>query len=243
MNHLPYLVRPNEPCIFTEIYLPKKAELQGILYETLTEGFKRQTVIDHFLKANKVKKQRILEMLSKGWTVFPSAYPSQKDIRAFPRLFFGYSTYEVNGVFLKEREDKQYLDDSDDNYEIIEELTQVIRLIFKYRCFDRPFTEIDFCKASLRDPFSEIGTFKDNYPYLRDRLTPEIERALTELDEWIKYVGLFVFGYVLFVICDKIVRLSKENAVQRKPSSIKQDEIWVSSLWNMNVNVVEWIRT
>jgi hypothetical protein len=34
-----YQVQPNEPAIQVELYLPKKAALQGVLYETLTEGF------------------------------------------------------------------------------------------------------------------------------------------------------------------------------------------------------------
>ncbi len=247
MSHFAYAVRPNEPCIFVEIFLPKKAELQGVLYQTLTQGFRRQVVINHFLDADHGKKQAILEMLGKGWMVFPAGYPEEMDIQSFPRLFFGYSTYEVDGAFLKEKEEKPIDDDDDQWYSIIEERTQLIRLIFKYGCFDRPIEEIDFCKAALRDPLSEIGAFPENYPYLKERMTYlkeskniDIGSAVSNLDRWNKYVGLFLFGYLLFNICHKIESLSSADGVQRSSAAIKQDEIWVSSFWTVNMNVIKW---
>lgn len=246
MSPFAYAVRPNEPCIFVEIFLPKKAELQGILYETLTQGFRRQIVIRHFLNADPGKKQAILEMLGKGWTVFPAVYPTEIEIQAFPRLFFGYSTYEVDGVFLKEEAGKPKDADDDEWYSIVEDRTQLIRLIFKYDCFDRPIEEIDFCKAALRDPLSEIGTFKENYPYLRERMTYlkergiDIDAAISDLTRWNKYVALFLFGYLLFNICLKIESLSSAAGVQQSPAEIQQDEIWVSSFWSVNMNVIKW---
>jgi len=249
MSHFAYAVRPNEPCIFVEIFLPKKAALQGILYETLTLGFRRQVVIDHFLHADDGKKQAILEMLGEGWTAFPAVYPEEMDIKLFPRLFFGYSTYEVDGVFLKEKEDKPKDDDGDEWYSIVEDRTQLIRLIFKYECFDRPIEEIDFCKAALRDPLSEIGAFQENYPYLKERMAHlkevkniDVGSAVSSLDKWNKYVGLFLFGYLLFNICHEIESLSRGEGVQRSSAAIKQDEIWVSSFWSVNMNVVKWLK-
>jgi hypothetical protein len=249
MNHFAYGVRANEPCIFVEIFLPKKAELQGILYETLTRGFRRQVVIDHFLNADLEKMQAIVEMLGKGWTVFPAIYPQAVEIRSFPRLFFGYSTYEVDGVFLKEKENKPKDKDGDEWYSIVEDRTQVIRLIFKYECFDRPIEEIDFCKAALRDPLSEIGTFQENYPYLEERMKRlkdlkhiDIAASVLNLDRWNKYVGLFLFGYLLFNICDKIESLCNTEGGQQSPAAIQQDEIWVSSSWSVNMNVIKWSK-
>lgn len=246
MSPFAYRVRPNEPCIWVEIFLPKKAELQGILYETLTRGFQRQVVIRHFLDADSGKKQAILEMLGKGWTAFPGVYPEELDLKSFPRLFFGYSTYEVDGVFLKAKADKPQDADDDEWYSIAEDRTQVIRLIFKYDCFDRPIEEIDFCIAALRDPLSEIGTFQDNYPYLKERIIHlkergiDIDAAMSNLTRWNKYVALFLFGYLLFNICHKIESLSSTAGAQRSPAEIQQDEIWVSSFWSVNMNVIKW---
>ncbi len=39
MNSIGYAFNPSEHGIFVEIYLPKKAEFQGTLYQALTEGF------------------------------------------------------------------------------------------------------------------------------------------------------------------------------------------------------------
>lgn len=249
MSRFAYVVRPNDPCVFVEIYLPKKAELQGILYETLTQGFKKQVITDHFSKSDDNQKKEILEMLGKGWTSFPSVYPNEEEIKSFPRLFYGYSTYEVDGVFLTASEEKPKTDDDDAWYITVEERTQVIRLIFQYEVSDRPLSEIDFIKAALRDPFSEMGAFKQNHPYLKERIDHfrdakdiDIDLALSKLEEWIKYVGLFLFGYLLFNICLKIASLSTTDDDQRDARTIKQDEIWVSSFWNMNMNVVKWIK-
>jgi hypothetical protein len=242
MDRYSYSVQPHEPSLFTEIFLPKKAEFQGPLYQTLTAGFRLQHVREHFLEAGNSKRGRIREFLSKGWTVFKPDYTND-EIRAFRRLFFGYSMYEVDGVFLKEKEPKPFPDDRDENYSIDEERTQVIRIIFKYPCSGKPLTVIDFCKAALRDPLSEIGSFGENYPYLRDRLDPEVVAALSDLDNWIRYVGLFLFGYLVFEICNKIVNCDEVKYGQRRPTDIQKDELWVVSLWNLNVNVVEWAQS
>jgi len=61
-------------------------------------------------------------------------------------------------------------------------------------------------------------------------------------DGWKNYAGLFLFGYLLFNICTKIASFSTSDDDQRDPETIKQDEIWVSSFWNMNMNVVKWIK-
>ena len=248
MSQFAYVIQPTDPCIFVEIYLPKKAELQGSLYETLTQGFKKQVVMDHFLNPDEAQKKAILKMLGKGWTSFPTGYPNQDEITAFPRLFFGYSTYEVDGVFLAQNPAKPEMDDDDKWYSIAEERTQIIRLVFRYDVSDRPLAEIDFIKAALHDPFSEIGPFQENHPYVKEqiehfkKLDIDIDGTLAKLDKWISYVGLFLFGYLLFNVCHRIESLNVSDDEQLDSEDIKQDEIWVSSFWNLNMNIIKWTK-
>ncbi len=239
MDSYAYRVKAAEPCIQTEIFLAKRAELQGALYQTLTAGFRLGHLRDHFLQADDAKKKRIRAFLSRGWTFHRPEYTAE-EIAEFPRLFYGYSLYEVDGVFLKDRSPAPHEGDHDENYEIEEERAQVIRIIFRYDCADRSAKVIDFLKASLRDPLSEIGGLADNYPELRPRIDAEVAAELQALDRWVRYAGLFVFGYLVFEICDTILRSDVVRYGQRDFAEIRQDEIWVSSLWNLNMNVVQW---
>ena len=43
-----YRLNPSEAGVHVELYLPKKAQYQGILYTTLTEGFDPAAVRRHF---------------------------------------------------------------------------------------------------------------------------------------------------------------------------------------------------
>lgn len=239
MESYAYRVKPAEPCIQTEIFLAKRAELQGALYQTLTSGLRLDHLRNHFLHADDAKRQRIRAFLRRGWTFHRPEYTAE-EIAAFPRLFFGYSLYEVDGVFLKDRSPAPHVEDHDENYQIEEERAQVIRIIFRYDCADRSAKVIDFLKASLRDPLSEIGGLADNYPELRPRIDREVADELLALDSWVRYAGLFIFGYLVFEICDTILGSDVMRYGQRDFATIRQDEIWVSSLWNLNMNVVQW---
>ena len=242
MEPYPYRVRPAEPGILTEIFLAKRAELQGALYQTLTSGLRVSHLRDHFRGADPAKRERIRKFLKKGWTFQRPEY-TDEEIEAFPRLFFGYSLYEVDGVFLKDRTPAPHADDLDANYVIEEERSQVIRIIFRYDCADRSPKVIDFLKAGLRDPLSEMGSLADNYTELRPQIDAEVAEELAKLDRWIRYAGLFLFGYLVFEICDTIQGVDVMRYGQRDFSVIRQDEIWVTSLWNLNMNVVQWSGT
>jgi hypothetical protein len=108
---------------------------------------------------------------------------------------------------------------------------------------------INFAKAILRDPLSEIGTFEKNYPELARRMALETQEALRPLYKWIRYVGWFLYGFLAYQICEQITLLHNKEIGQgtgsnplldHKDSTVKQDEIWITSLWNMNVNVIRW---
>ncbi len=248
MSPFSYLVQQNEPCIVVEVLVPKKAHLQGVLYQALTDGFKLEQVRRHFLNAGPEERRRINELIGKGWTILQEPY-AEAEFEAFPRLFYGYSMYEVDGVYLREKPEIREViapvgprsdADEDSNYEIVEERTLVVRLVFRYPCSDRSLEVIDFCKASLRDPFSDVLPFEKSHPHFVDAMTPEVVSELQNLDRWVRNVGLFLFGFILFNVCEEILRQDEADDPQKVTPGIRQDEIWVCSFWNMVVNSVRW---
>ena len=102
----------SEPAIFVELYLPKKSYFQGTLYDTLTKGFDLDTVKKHFQD----KQEAIQAMLQthQQWRDY-----SDESIQSIEPFYFGYSIYEVDGVFLGK------------DGRPIEEKTQVIRFLFR----------------------------------------------------------------------------------------------------------------
>jgi hypothetical protein len=243
MSNLGYQLHVNEPSAFIEIYLPKKAELQGILFKTLTDAFQLEKVKEHFLQADQAKQGKIRQMLQEGFpapgqeadfTIFPATY-SREEIENFPRIFFGYSLYEVDGVYLKQRKNRPQADE-DFHYE--EERSQVIRMIFKYDCAGESPRSIGFYKAALRDPMAEVLPLRENTFLHQDLLPDDWEQKARNLNRWVRAVGIFVFGYVLFNISQAILEKQTEDHPQREQADLKQDEIWVTSFWNMNINTL-----
>lgn len=114
LNDPPYEFKPSDSGIFVEIYLPKKANFQGTLYNTLTKGFYVEKVISHF--KNPEKKLGIKNLLKR---FMDSVNYLEDEIDNFPPVLFGYSLYEVDGVFISKKN------------KIQAERTQVIRIMFR----------------------------------------------------------------------------------------------------------------
>lgn len=108
----------SEPGIFVEIYLPKRARFQEILHNTLTKGFDFDLVKRHFLGK---KRKSIKKVLShhKQWKNY-----SKASIESMVPSYWGYSLYEVDGVFHSKKRRNKKLRST------IEERTQVIRMMF-----------------------------------------------------------------------------------------------------------------
>ncbi|WP_437228131.1 hypothetical protein SH661x_000737 [Planctomicrobium sp. SH661] len=243
MPEYPYLVKPQEPAIFVELYLPKKAVFQGMLYDALTAGFRLEKVKSHFLDADEVKSRQIRSLLGKSWTAID--YTSA-DIEQFRRVYFGYSLYDVNGVFLKSlAPDSPTLDDSDESYQVAEETSQVVRMVFKYSCAEEPTVAIDFLMLALQRPLSEMSQFanlhRDEIVKQAGKHADRVFALLEDLERWQMYVGLFVFGFLIYKICEGILNLSSDSNAQIDPAELLQDEIWVTSSWSMSMNVVDWV--
>jgi len=244
MPDYPYIVRPQEPAVFVELYLPKKAVFQGVLYDTLTSGFRLSTVKEHFLDPDPGKQQKIRSLLGKSWT---GVDYTTADIEKFRRVFFGYSMYDVNGVFLKSiSPDAPVAEARDEDFQIAEETSQVVRMVFKYPCAEEPPAAIDFLMLAMRRPLSEFSQFAVIHQAEIQSLTGEnaarVEALIADLADWLRYVGLFVFGYLIYQICEEILALGASARRPLDPGDLLQDEIWVTSSWSTSMNVVDWVQ-
>ena len=107
----PYHFLHYEPAFFLELYLPKKALYQGTLFETLTKGFNVKNVKAHLKTTNPQVRRQINEMLD-----YEALRNYTNDrIDEMKPIKWGYSIYDVDGVFFSEDEER-----------ILEERTQVM---------------------------------------------------------------------------------------------------------------------
>ena len=214
---------PAESVILVEIYLPKKAHLQGILYACLTKGLIIEEVKD-FLRENELEVRKLMN------EVVNTSYLEDFDSKVanLREVFTGYSLYEVDGVW------KGVPPRSVD-----EERTQVIRIIF------RPGTVLESVglkpeleKNVIRDyltlrVYEKNDSFYEGYatsdPGRTDEDRERIKLLLKELVRWEAETAIFLFGFVILSITLELKKLDPTMA---------QDEIWVTSIWGMKVNRV-----
>lgn len=223
----PYKFRRGEGGIFVEIYLPKKPEFQGRLYDTLTKGFKIENVKDHF---NDPEKKPGIRRLLKDYRDVVQFLGTPEEVRTFPSVLKGYSMYEVEGVFYDSRN------------EIQGELTQVVRIMFrpdlrkllsKYKHKDAARIINRTAKKYLRYPgghqaFERSGKF-----------TPMEREVVKHVAKWANYVGLFIFGYLVYEICEQITLLCSEGKMEWDDA---ENEIWVTSFWNLVINPISKLK-
>jgi len=69
----------------------------------------------------------------------------------------------------------------------------------------------------------------------KDRETlGQLNQAVAEyIKKWIDDIALFLFGYILFELCEQIKQLNEYEG-----QSI-EEEIWLTSFWNLRVNRVK----
>jgi len=271
-----YVFDAGNRSIIAEIFLPRRISLQGTLYETLEDGLNHSKVREYLVEqAISLKKdylsayaewfdpKRYGHTNKRGWK---SLGDDAKDrVRRCKQVFFGWSTYEVSGVFLKKN-----------GIDIDEEQTQVIRIIFKYdvpkELKDRRAKKYpEVLRAILYWVVSTYGltdgkawddekfeSFIARFPqwskeqksYAKKRFVP----IANDINIWIDDCGIFLFGYVIHNIWTEIVKMNQEglevrksNAKERRknrkyqPAPQKrthlEDEIWVTSIFRYDVNV------
>lgn len=210
-----YRFNPADHGIFVEIYLPKKAAFQGTLYQALTEGFDMDAVREH-LTTRKADVERFF-----GDSAYTEGYDER--VRTLRQVFTGYSMYEVDGVDFEGK-----------GQPIAEERTQVIRITFLPEVqAETPDLPEKTRQAVIRE---YIRLSADKQDFLEHFLAahPEaardqVEALVADLRDWEAEVALFLFGYIVFNLCERIRKLGKEH---------EQAELWVTSFWNLAVNAI-----
>jgi len=209
-----YRFHPGEASVFVEIYLPKKARFQGVLYDTLTRGFEPETVRRH-LDENEERVRRLMQ----GYYFVEY---SREVVESMGDIMGGYSLYEVDGVFLNNKDRS-----------VIEERTQVIRIMFRPSPMPVDL-DPDLKKQIIREYLRFTGDREDFEEHLGKRLELQKNQQLVDLvamlRQWECQVAHFVFGYIVDSLCEQI-RMYKE-----KSDIPEEAEIWVTSFWNLVIN-------
>jgi hypothetical protein len=218
MTQARYEFFDGKPGLFLEIYLPKKAQYQPLLFRVLNQGFDLGIVRGHFrsLKANDIRCFLRRNQELRHFT--PSA------IKKFQSVFSGYSLYEVDGTFEGE----------------IQERTQVVRVIFvppveqlaKGLRMSRE-RQMLYARQYLR--FWSHDT-ADYYEFRRHTvpLAGAEVNLVQRLSQWLYYVGLFANGYLLYEICAGIRELHQSRSIQRM-----ERELWVTSFRDFALNPIK----
>jgi hypothetical protein len=209
-----YGIHYGEPGLFMEIYLPKKAEFQPLLYDTLTAGFDLAKVRAHF----RSKAKSIRRFMNRNQQL--QNFSSHR-ISRFGNVFSGYSLYEVDGTVEGGAQER----------------TQIVRVIFV-----PPVAQFSKGLGIPRDRrlfhasrFLRFWTH-NIYDYDADRnatvpFEPGERVLVRKLSRWLDDVGLFATGYLLYEICEGISKLHRQGRI-RKP----EEELWVTSFRDFALN-------
>lgn len=167
-----YNYEPTEFGIYVEIYLPKRARYQSVLFRTLTDGFNRKKVDNHFNDEDKDKINEIKKLLENYDPIkkFGELRRNFNKVFSNSNVYAGYTMYEVDGVFFDEESYAQALeensaknleedtDGADEDSKILsfiyEEKTQVIRLIFRPP-INEVYNLLQASKKSKKEPGDE----------------------------------------------------------------------------------------
>lgn len=239
-----YEFRAGEPGIWAEIYLPKRSEYQGTLYETLSKGL-NLSFHEHFMDpAKKDSIQKLLNIYTDISSYNEKLITSYQ--KKFPNIFSGYSMYEVDGVFKSwEIEDLIY-----------EERTQVIKIFFVPN-YDVLYKKLknwkkeevrSFARKYFRNSQISPDSFKKTYEVIDSALLEKkgSVKIIKYLNDYINCAGLIVFGYIvyevtqqlLFLLNQKNLRLKAKKKRKTKKLKPLEEEIWVTSIWGFTVNKI-----
>ena len=215
-----YLFQPPEHGVLVELYLPKRADFQGVLYDTLTDAFDAAKIRGYL--ADPHGRGHVVALLERHW---PKLVGRLDAIAA--RLeggIQGYTLYEVDGVYAG-------VDG------VVSERSQVVRIMFLPRLdglADRitldPDPERnrarlrDAAKVLLRDYGADRGALTQREPQVR----PEILALCEALEGWVDEVGLILFGFIMGRVCVAI----------RDRNLRPEEEIWATSTWGFTLNAL-----
>lgn len=221
-----YLFQPPEHGLQAELYLPKRADFQGVLYDTLTEAFDAANIRAYL--ADPHNRTHVARLLERHW---PELAHNIDGIAA--RLssgIQGYTMYEVDGVYAGAEG-------------VVSERTQIVRLMFvpgMDALADRisldPDPERnrarvrDEAQILLRNYGADAAFFKArNADALKRGAIPaELLDLCRALEDWVEEVGLVLFGCIAGRVCLAI----------RDRNLRPEEEIWVTSNWGFTLNAL-----
>ncbi len=257
MENVTYEFSRGRRSILAEIYFPHRVATQGVIFDTLKKGLDIKHV-KAYLVRNAGQIMRELDAYPHWFN--PERYGANVAVKSpvarakqrmemCSQVFYGWSMYEVDGVFLKK-----------DGITIDEERTQVLRLMFRFvdeeleiKAYADGYPEV--YRAVQYWVMSEYG-HTDNYLVWDERERERFisrhvmwsseqrkyarllyEKLTPKLVKWIADCGLIVFGYIVREFWKEIVSL---NAIE---GGSLEDEIWVTSVFQLNINSMEPVRT
>ena len=215
-----YFMRGYEPGISVEIYLPKRTLYQPFLFKVLTEGMQIEKVRRHFLSP--ARRPAIVAFLGPG---SPGRHYGPATVRNLGAFFYGYSIYEVDGVFKGTGSGQS---------PVIEERTQILRLIFPVNVA-RLRREADVATRSLPAVRAQISEYlrASHRPGLVEGSAGDDRKVYRAVERWRDQLDFFLFGYVVFNLCAAIGKLREHGHIAKG-----ENEIWVSSFANIELDRV-----
>jgi len=243
-----YFFNSSERSLFVEIYFPKRAAYYGAIFGALSKGYDEKLVKKYLLD---YAPALINEFQAFPDLFKPSRYTSTKFSRTPPTVdevleqiemykspFRGWSTYSVDGVFF------------DDTGKPIEEATQVVRLMFRFESSLAKLAIEEECHDVLRAilfwVISQHGRLYSHKVWGKEEQAQFIARhkpwpkqqlafakkyyadIALETGKWLDDREIFVFCYLVRNFWRKVVR-----------EEMREDEIWVASLFDLVLNVVK----
>jgi len=243
-----YFFNSSERGLFVEIYFPKRAAYYGRIFDSLRQGYD-ENIVKRYLREN--TPALINEFQAFPDLFKPSRYTSTKFSRTSPSLeetleriemykspFRGWSTYSVDGVFF------------DNQGKPIEEATQVVRVMFRFESsFARQAIDEgchDVLRAILFWIISQHGRLYSHKVWgkeeqaqfvARHKPWPKEQMAFAkkhyadialETGKWLDDREIFIFCYLVRNFWQQVVK-----------EEMREDEIWVTSLFDLVLNVVK----
>lgn len=258
-----YTFTQSERALFAEVYLPKKVVYQGTVFKVLRLGYNAKRVKRYLYE----KAEYLLKELKMYQNIFnpyqydeensgrnlanppfPTIQEAEQRIEMYASCFKGWSMYEVDGVWISDIYDSNgVLIEADKVYE---ERTQIVRVMFR---LPSAYTQeaidaecFDVLRSMLYWSISSQGSLAGHelWDVQREELfiahhKPWTEKKLAfakkyfapvarEVKKWLDDCALFIFGY--------LVRQFAANVIIKKE---EEQEIWVTSFFNLTVNVVQ----
>lgn len=268
-----YVFQARDPSIYCEIYFPHKAAYQGPIYDALLDGRDPEFVQSYLIE--NIDKGLIDELKLYPSLLNPDLYkkedeipddnasPVERRIKQYRSSFAGWSMYTVAGVFFNNDNTKPIPFRPTYRFMPVEELVQVLRLIFRFSRRDldkeddpllnkaqvaycdevyrmiifRTISRMEYAqRINLWDP-SEKARFLKEHEHWRDTdsLREKYKFAEEHYCEISKEAQHWLDDCSLFVFGFLVRKFAQE--VLKQEEDKQEEQIWVTHFLDLSVNV------